>query len=179
MYACIYELWKNCRGRTGRVDGNSKVLQEVLADLKKSMHGDFLWCRFSILLRCITWAVAPTPNWSIWPKMSWSVEMFSSRIHDQWNHIWTSYLINPLHWLVDASHTQLWEFFLSGHSIETLGMKNEVGILRISKLCTEQYFLILIISIIKLRSSVITNLRVLLTASISLLFLPFEVDGYR
>ena len=34
MYACIYELWKNCRGRTGRV-GKSKVLQEVLADLKK------------------------------------------------------------------------------------------------------------------------------------------------
>ena len=36
MYACIYELWKNCRGRTdgtGRV-GKSKVLQEVLADLK-------------------------------------------------------------------------------------------------------------------------------------------------
>ena len=35
MYACIYELWKNCCGRdgTGRV-GKSKVLQEVLADLK-------------------------------------------------------------------------------------------------------------------------------------------------
>ena len=77
------------------------------------------------------------------------------------------------------AHTIMRVFFLSGHSIETLGMKYEVGILRISKLCTEQYFLIFIISIIKLRSSVITNLRVLLTASISLLFLPFEVDGYR
>ena len=34
MYACIYELRKNCRGTGGRVDGDSKVLQEVLADLK-------------------------------------------------------------------------------------------------------------------------------------------------
>ena len=33
MYACIYELWKNCRGRTDGT-GKSKVLQEVLADLK-------------------------------------------------------------------------------------------------------------------------------------------------
>ena len=34
MYACIYEHRKNCCGTGGRVDGNSKVLQEVLADLK-------------------------------------------------------------------------------------------------------------------------------------------------
>ena len=33
MYACIYELRKNCCGWTG---GESKVLQEVLADLKKA-----------------------------------------------------------------------------------------------------------------------------------------------
>ena len=38
MYACIYELRKNCCGWTGRdgTGGESKVLQEVLADLKKS-----------------------------------------------------------------------------------------------------------------------------------------------
>ena len=31
----MYEPWKNCRGRTGRVDGKTKALQEVLADLKR------------------------------------------------------------------------------------------------------------------------------------------------
>ena len=37
MYACIYELRKNCRGWTG---GESKVLQEVLADLKRERESD-------------------------------------------------------------------------------------------------------------------------------------------
>ena len=36
MYACIYEHRKNWRGTGGRVDGKSKVLQEVLADLKNN-----------------------------------------------------------------------------------------------------------------------------------------------
>ena len=34
MYACIYELRKNCCGRVDGTGGESKVLQEVLADLK-------------------------------------------------------------------------------------------------------------------------------------------------
>ena len=45
------------------------------------------------------------------------------------------------------SRTHNYESFFCGHSIETLSMKCEVGILRISKLCTEQYFLLFSISI--------------------------------
>ena len=43
MYACIYEHRKNWRGTGGRVDGKSKVLQEVLADLKRIRHQRQLW----------------------------------------------------------------------------------------------------------------------------------------
>ena len=38
MYACIYELRKNCCGRDGWTGGESKVLQEVLADLKREIR---------------------------------------------------------------------------------------------------------------------------------------------
>ena len=41
MYACIYELRKNCCGRVDGTGGESKVLQEVLADLKIF---DSCWC---------------------------------------------------------------------------------------------------------------------------------------
>ena len=40
MFQLIYELRKNCCGWTGRdgTGGESKVLQEVLADLKRSLN---------------------------------------------------------------------------------------------------------------------------------------------
>ena len=111
---------------------------------KQSMHGDFFMVQIFYFLE-MDHLSSSTNSRSIWPKMSWSVEMFSSRIHDQWNHIWTSYQPPPPACRCLA-HT-IMRVFLSGHSIETLGMKCEVGILRISKLCTEQYFLLFSISI--------------------------------
>ena len=76
MYACIYELWKNCCGRTdGRVDGwTSKVLQEVLADLK-SQNIDFIDRDFAkdclLTLAKSRLALGP-PGWLfvIMPKMA-------------------------------------------------------------------------------------------------------------
>ena len=46
MYACIYELRKNCCGWTGRdgTGGESKVLQEVLADLKTNTNTNTNTC---------------------------------------------------------------------------------------------------------------------------------------
>ena len=50
MYACIYELRKNCCG-TGRdgTGGESKVLQEVLADLKIITQVDCLTVAFFLV----------------------------------------------------------------------------------------------------------------------------------
>ena len=38
MLQLIYELRKNCCGRDGWTDGESKVLQKVLADLKREQE---------------------------------------------------------------------------------------------------------------------------------------------
>ena len=51
MYACIYELRKNWRGTGGRVDGKSKVLQEVLADLKSASPFARLRCQWIVSSR--------------------------------------------------------------------------------------------------------------------------------